>query len=128
MYKDPSDMSLLFSQLFCKINTLLALLFDQNNISEEKYYFNNNSYINFVCLPLFQLSVSLQKCRLVWYSWKPRLPHNPTLHSDTRMCCFFVLSATNTTPNSLSFLCLLCFASCLLGSLMEKMCHSRCVV
>ena len=43
-------------------------------------------------------------------------------------CRFFVLSGTHITPNSVSFLCTLCFASSLLGLLMEKMCHSRCVV
>jgi len=59
MHQDPSDMSLLFSQLFCKINTILALLFDQSNISEEKYYFNNNGYINFAYVFHFSSLVSV---------------------------------------------------------------------
>jgi hypothetical protein len=52
-------MYLLYSQLFHKINALLALLFDQNNISEEKYYFNSNSYINFAHVFHFSSLVSV---------------------------------------------------------------------
>jgi hypothetical protein len=56
--------------------------------------------------------------------------HHTTPHCivDTWNCCFFVLSGTHITPDSLSFLCILCFASSLLGLPMEKICHSRCVV
>jgi hypothetical protein len=124
MHKDPSDMSLHCSQLFCKINTLLALLFDQNNISEEKYYFNNNSYINFSYVFHFSSLVSVFR-NTGWFGTAGSQDYHTTPHCilDTQTCCFFVLSGTHITPNSLPFKCLLCFAACLLGLLMEKTCH-----
>jgi hypothetical protein len=65
-----------------------------------------------------------------WFGIAGSQDYHTTLHCilDTWNCCFFVLSGTHITPNSLSFLCIVCFASSLLGLLMEKICHSCCVV
>jgi hypothetical protein len=79
MYKDPSYMPLLFSQLFCKINALLALLFDQNNISEEKYYFNNNSYINFAHVFNFSSLMSVFR-HAGWFGIAGRQDYHTTPH------------------------------------------------
>lgn len=116
-------------KLFCKINTLLALLFYQNNISEEKYYFNNNIYINFAYIFHFSGLVSVFR-NAGWFGITGSQDYHTTLHCilDTWNCCFLVLSRTYITSNSLSFLCILYFASSLLGLLKEKICHSCCVV
>jgi hypothetical protein len=96
---------------------------------EEKYYFNNNNYINFVYVFHFSSLVSVFR-NAGWFGIAGSQYHHTTPHCilDTQNCCFFVLSGTHITPNSLSFLCILCFASSLLGLPMEKICHSHCVV
>jgi hypothetical protein len=60
-----------------------------------------------------------------WFGIAGRQDYHTTPHCilDTWNCCFFVLSGTHITPNSLSFLCILWFDSSLLGLLMEKICH-----
>jgi hypothetical protein len=69
----------LFTNSFVKINTLMALLFDQNNISEEKYYFNNNSYINFAYIFHFSGLVSVFR-NAGWFGIAGSQDYHTTLH------------------------------------------------
>lgn len=82
-------------------------------------------------LPVFHFSSLLSVFRNAgWFGIAGSQDYHTTPHCilDKWNCCFFVLSGTHITPNSLSFLCILCFASSLLGLLMEKICHLHCVV